>query len=127
MYISTCLTAIPATVPYSQAAQPHNTTSIRKNARMELETGMVFVFPKFLGCVFLCDQNEISNIFLSIWAPFWVHFGSILAPFWVPGGGPARLGVPRVYLESFLSVFYDFAARPNLGPDAFTSIKTVGS
>ena len=50
----------------------------------------------------------------------------ILVPFWVPGGGPARLGVPRVYLESFLSVFCDFAARPNLGPDAFTSIKTVG-
>ena len=84
-------------------------------------------FLSFWEVFFLCVQSEISSIFLSIWAPFLVHFGSILTPFWVPGGGPARLGVPRVYPESFLSVFYDFAARPNLGPDAFTSIKTVGS
>ena len=92
---------------------------------MELQTGMVFVFPKFLGCVFLCVQSEISSIFLSIWASFWVHFGRILAPFWVPGGGPEHLGVLRVLPESFFCVFSDFSARPNLGPGAFTLIKTV--
>ena len=71
-------------------------------------------------------SRNVHELF-GFWSPFWLHFGTILAPFWVPGGGPARLGVPRVYPESFLSVFCDFAARPNLGPDAFTSIKTLGS
>ena len=84
IYISTCLTAIPATVPYSQAAQPHNTTSMRKNARMELQTGIVFVFLSFWDAFFYASKMRSQAFFCQ----FGLHFGSILGPFWLHFGSP---------------------------------------